>query len=698
MHLHIRLANAVLFFLFTISLHAQQPRDFAVRVTASVAETPAPSITLKWDAHKDQKVVYIHRKLKTASSFPEPPVATLDSAATMWTDTMVSIGVSYEYRLIRDIVQPAGTDSITGQPLYRRWWGFGYINSGMKVAPEPRGRVLVLVDTTLQGALASEISQYVDDVEAEGWTAIVRYVPRAETFNATAVTTVRSIITELTKGTTDTKAIFLVGRVPVPYSGLIAPDGHQDHGGAWPADGIYGDLNGTYTDATVNYPNTQRSAQNNVPADGKYDQSVYASPIEVPVGRVDFYNLPEFTTSEVDLLKAYFAKNHSFRTGMVPVVLGGIIDDNFGSYGEGFAAAAWRSFPLFGSDSTVKAADWFESLAGPQTYLWAYGCGGGTDVSCGGVCNTSQLATKPVHAIHTQLFGSYFGDWNTRNNLLRSALATSPSALTCGWVARPAWYTHHMALGETIGYSFRLSQNNSSNVGGQLGPYAPNVVYSAQGAGIASIGERGVHMALLGDPTLRAIMKPVPTVPSATATTQYPNKITVTWQPATDADAYMVMRSRNGNTWTTLTPQPIDSLRLIDSISNEGTLWYRVHACGLRTTASGTYYDVGAPTQTSVLTTSVSSTEAWSGVRVHILPQPATTTATLRVHTSFLLEGATVSITDMSGAVVWTSALPSTIADQTQMQLPVAELASGSYMVSVRGSGNVITTQLHVVR
>ena len=32
----------------------------------------------------------------------------------------------------------------------------------------------------------------------------------------------------------NTKAVYLLGRIPVPYSGFINPDSHPDHEGAWP--------------------------------------------------------------------------------------------------------------------------------------------------------------------------------------------------------------------------------------------------------------------------------------------------------------------------------------------------------------------------------------------------------------------------------------------------------------------------------
>ena len=38
---------------------------------------------------------------------------------------------------------------------------------------------------------------------------------------------------------TNVKAVYLIGRVPVPYSGDIKPDGNANHEGAWPSDGSF---------------------------------------------------------------------------------------------------------------------------------------------------------------------------------------------------------------------------------------------------------------------------------------------------------------------------------------------------------------------------------------------------------------------------------------------------------------------------
>ena len=55
------------------------------------------------------------------------------------------------------------------------------------------------------------------------------------------------------------------------------------------------------------------------------------------------------------------------------------------------------------------------------------------------------------------LFGSYMGNWDGQDDLLRSVLATPTMGLACMMVGEPHWFVHHMGLGETIGYGTRLT-------------------------------------------------------------------------------------------------------------------------------------------------------------------------------------------------------------------------------------------------
>ena len=686
-------------------LRAQAPKSLAVMASAEVTETPAPSITLKWNASAGQRNVQIFRKAKDAATWPSAPVAQLDSVATTWKDVDVQVGVAYEYRLFREVIERAGTDTTTGNPIYRRFMATGYLLSGIKAAPAPRGRVLVLVDTTMVSPLRTHLDTLRNDLENDGWVVDMRAVERAETYDGAAVNRVRNLIRSVVQEhRRDLRSIFIVGRVPVPYAGNIAPDGHvPDHQGAWPADGIYGDDNGQYSDASVNVNNTSRPVNANVSGDGKFDQSIFPGTVETAVGRVDFFDMPAFSASEVDLLKAYFIKNHAFRAGRIETIKGGIVDDNFGSYGEWFAACAWRSFATIGRDTAIKAADWFESLAGPRTYLYAYGCGGGTNTSAGGVGTTADFTTKPVYAVHTELFGSYFGDWNTRDNFLRAPLASSPYALTCGWAGRPAWYTHHMSLGESIGYSFLLTQNNATIVGGQLGRYTPHVIYNAQGAGsLASIGDRGVHIALMGDPTLRAVMQPVSAMGKVTAATEYPNKVNLSWQrPGNDIEAYMIYRKYDEFAgWELLTPKAITALSFQDSLINEGNVEYRVHACALRQTASGTYYDMGKFAYATIPTTGVTEDLTSPIGSLVLTPNPASGDVAIEVFVS--REGPlTLTITDLTGRTVWSIRYDQVNAGSFTVRpdaMITSQMSAGRYVVSMSGATGVVSQLLTIRR
>jgi len=52
--------------------------------------------------------------------------------------------------------------------------------------------------------------------------------------------------------------------------------------------------------------------------------------------------------------------------------------------------------------------------------------------------------------------------------------------LTCCLAGRPHWFCHNMALGETIGYSTRLTMNNSTLYQNQTNIF-PRGLYLADG-------------------------------------------------------------------------------------------------------------------------------------------------------------------------------------------------------------------------
>jgi hypothetical protein len=471
----------------------------------------------------------------------------------------VGLGYGYEYRVVRMSTNVTAATNYVGE---------GYIYAGYGVPlVENRGKIILVTESALGAALGPELRRLQQDLTGDGWTVVRHDVSRTD-----PVTAIRAMIrSDYQADSTRVKAVFLIGHVPVPYSGDYAPDGHADHRGAWPADAYYGDIDGNWTDSTVNRSTAADPRNRNIPGDGKFDPIIFPSTIELQVGRVDLSNLPGFGLSEEELTRRYLDKDHAFRHKHFTMEPRGLIDDHFGVFGgEAFAVNGWRNFaPLFGSDATV-AADWLTTLA-TQNFLWGFGCGDGTYTSCGGVASTELLVGSDPRVAFSFLFGSYFGDWDTPNNLMRTSLATPGYTLTCAWAGRPHWAIHHMALGETIGFSTRVTQNNST-------------LYAANGSA------RFVHLSLLGDPTLR--LHPVAPPTNLVYRTDGSGGLTLSWRPSpepvlgyalyrapTAAGPYARINSQL-TTDTNYTIAPI-----VAGI-------YMVRAATLTSSASGSYYNL----------------------------------------------------------------------------------------------------------
>lgn len=550
----IKLLFAALFITFsaTISLYSQSTQDVSVELTAEVQSSP-PRIILNWRPNASATGHFVYRKLKTASSWGAV-IGNLPGSATQFIDTTVNVGISYEYRVTRQ------ADAFTG---------FGYINSGIEIAPvEKRGAIILIIDSTFIDSLAFEIRRLTDDLQGDGW-----HVYRRDVSRTAAVTDVKQIIFSVYELNPDeVQAVFLLGHVPVPYSGEINVDGHTDHTGAYPTDLYYVDLNGEWTDMVINNITAGDPRNHNIPEDGKFDQGLIPSDIEFQIGRVDFNNMPAFSKTETELLRQYLDKDHAYRHGEFSVEHRALIDDNFGYFnGEAFASGGWRNGgPLVGFENVV-AGDYLTDMSA-GSYLWSYGAGGGWYEGAGGVASTTDLANANLQTVFTMLFGSYFGDWDTRNNFLRAALAQG-TTLTNVWSGRPHWQFHHMGLGETIGYSAKVSQNNST-------------LYNA------NFGSRFVHMALMGDPTLRNdVVKPI----SNLTITQEGYHANLTWTASEeDVLGYHVYRTYVfGTGFTRVNDEIITDTFYTDScLSIPGNWIYMVRAIKLETTPSGTYYNM----------------------------------------------------------------------------------------------------------
>lgn len=547
-----QLLSLIILFLPCLLWSQSNDEKKSVQLQAVVSESPL-QITLHWDnAVEASGDVSIYRRAAGTSSWGAI-LATVSSGTLSYTDETVEAGTAYEYRVTRP-----GAGSV----------GHGYLYSSTALAaPEKRGTLLMVIDDETFPEVANELERYWADVEADGWR--VRTLLIAADSSAASVK--EDIVALYQQNPGERHALFLVGRVPVPYSGNIYPDGHTNHIGAWPADVYYADVDGSWTDSSVENTSASSTRNHNIPGDGKWDQSYLPSDVEMEVGRVDFNRLPHFSEDAFELTRRYFDKNHAFRRKHFEVPQRGLIENNFASFAEGFGQNGLKNFStLVGRDSTYYR-DYDELKTAP--YLFSYGCGGGNYQGASGISNTSTMASDSFQTVFTFLFGSYFGDWDAQNNFLRAALG-SGTILANAWAGRPNWALHPMAMGETIGYCTKLTQNNAG--------------FSYD----AGFGNRSVHVALMGDPTLRMHMMSSPPVLTVSENQE---GVELSWLASAEADVsgYHIYRRQAGSDfYERITTAPITTLSFLDPCPQRGdSLQYLVKALRLETSPSGRFYN-----------------------------------------------------------------------------------------------------------
>ena len=536
-------------------------KDTAVLVSAQVQSTPSAQITLTWPLDPNAAGYRIYRKSRNDATWGTP-VATPGATAIAYVETTVN-GAAKEYRIEKDVVVPHPT----GTP--EAYTAYGYIYAGVEVSPTlQRGKVILIVDSNLTTALWQELVRLKQDLVGDGW-AVVRH----DVAQTATVSSIKSLIqADYLADPTQVRAVLLFGHIPVPYAGNLVPDGHvPEHRGAWPADVFYGDMDDIatgcqateiWTDCTVNTddntPMPPSERNRNVPGDGRFDPSPsdherIPSDVELEIGRVDLYFLNAFVATETELLRNYLNKDHAFRHKTMtilqdPDIQRGFIANTFdtGFIDYDFAASGWRNFAPFFGPAHITVADpvlyanyrWDQLVEGAyppfgnQGHLWAYGSGFGTNSSAHRIFRTTRFADYPrVKAVFTMLYGSWFGDWDQFNDFLRAPLG-SDYILTSSWSGRPHWFFHHMALGETIGYSTRLTQNNQGLYRSEPNPAAPDPY------------QRNVHIALMGDPTLRMhVSAPPGNLLAEVIPISSTFQVRLTWNASPDADlGYVVER------------------------------------------------------------------------------------------------------------------------------------------------------------
>ena len=535
----------------------------AVALNATAQVSPA-SITLSWRTVGSTTSFAIYRKLKTGTSWGSV-IANPSASSSQWTDNSVTIGVNYEYKVVRV------SNGVTGT---------GYISTGILVsAPEYRGKIILLVDNSISAQIVPELTQLIYDMRADGWGVLVSYVNPF----ATASSVKAEVVAQYNTDPANVKALYIVGHVPVPYSGNIAPDGHDDMRGARPVDGYYGDIDGVWTDNTVNVQLHNQKIWN-VPGDGKFDQSNFPSSVELQVGRVDLYDMPVFSSDHAQLMRNYLNKAHAYKIGAWTPNVRSVLVDNLQWLGNPVAGSGFRLAPMVGLANPQPPAPLLNlsQYINNQSYLWTAHYGGGQQSVYDGVttysgvdggCTSVQLATTVNSGgVFNMSLGSFYLDFDNKNNYLKAMIARGDGLTNC-WAGIPAWYFHHMALGEPIGYSVRETMNNS-------GLYAP-MTEGWQ----SSIGR--THVNLMGDPSLRSKMI---TPPTDLIISNVNGNLSFAWTHSNSNPAgYYIYRFNANGSITKLNGAPIVGNSWTSSIPYVSGVDHMVRAVKIENGFSGSY-------------------------------------------------------------------------------------------------------------
>jgi hypothetical protein len=704
-----------------------QSEDFAMLVHVETYKNSKNYVVLSWDVDSNATKYSIIRKLKSEPNFYAKDSVILSANATSYIDSTVEENVVYEYEICKN-AKDGNFNRIA----------IGYVATGVNILPIPfRGKVLILVDQTFETQLDSKLDRFENSLTLDGWYPVRKSVPRAETFDSAKVQITKTIIEEeYYRAGSKLEAVVLVGRVAVPYSGAFKagtnfspPDGHPDHGGAWPADAYYGDIVDNFgspamfswTDQAVNMSRNNadsnavkaRSRNENVPFDGKFDNTQLPSAIELQVGRIDFFDMPAFTgKTELQLLENYFDKNNAYRTGQIAVNYKAVVDDNFGArindignfhFAEAFAGSGWRNFASILGPDSVKIGKLFNETEASQ-HLFSYGTGGGNFTGAGGVGSSQDFVTKKPQSIFMFLFGSYFGDWDHRNAFMRAALASDPQVLTCAWAGRPHWFIHHMTVGETMGYATRIAQSNPLASDPQVG-----IIMPYYGMGISTVnpvnnqivrqttqhfGGNQIHIALMGDPTLR-IYEVEP--PSALTAIEVDSGVALQWTaPKENIDGYLLYYSNDpkGNFERIPTVIPKTQTSFVHTKSDTGLRYYMVKA-HRRTRLNGKAYfneSLGSMSP-SLVYTSVNNQAISESLQLSVVPNPIKNTSVVTIYSS-LVQDAILSLTDMSGRKIVTKKIEnfnSSYSINFETFISKESLANGSYLLQCT-IGNVSKT------
>lgn len=583
------------------------PCDVATRIVGAYSLTTNNWITIVWPGNQygtDRSVkrrVYTNAPAywNTWSNLYQSTVSADQPGS--FVDTNANVGIHYEYEvgmLVTNIV----CDGVTNNPS----WYYEYISTGFLVPVAPtNGNVCLLVESGVAAGLASRLTTLTNDLVLSGYKVYRHDIAADDVGSGTwsnAVVATKTIVTnDFALDQAGHWTLFIVGHVPVPYSGDSSPGGHSNNIGAHPADWYYTVTNANvWTDAAINDTSAAYAAQNNVPSDGKFDTNIVPGIPIMRLGRVDFRNMPAFSSTETQLLQQYLDRDHSWRTKGFTVRSLGLINSNNN------AGLIYRGKPyeehsvlasMFGTTNQTILGTWLGGDGGNTNgFLTAASFGNGDYAHDLQIGYTTNFASTNFYVPFSSMYGSYYGDWDS--GIFTNAVLWGP--LAAGGYGLNNYYRENImnmgspAMGRTMGQKIF---EDAANFPVDFIKRYKQFSYIFGGSLFDTTQSLRNYISLLGDPTLKLYQVAQPqTVTMQAAGTN----AMIYWSPPlgeSNVVGYYVYRApgTNRNSFTLLTPVPTNAPFMDTTGPDTNQTWW-VRTVRLQTNVNRSFYDVSQGT------------------------------------------------------------------------------------------------------
>ena len=220
-------------------------------------------------------------------------------------------------------------------------------------------QMLILLEEGLSDSLDTALlQQWVDDIEAEKYTAQILEISYAEPEE------IRAMLDSLYS--MGLEGVLLVGNLPNAWAAV--EDSKERSTEMFPSDYFYMDLDGQWEDLWDGYPS------GGVPGpDGFYDTWSGDLDPEIWAARIRVDNL-SLLGDPMDMLEAYLIRNHAWRQTGDPEPVRALcyVDDDWAVWGPQYQSAmelVYQNVDLFNTDSLTSGPDYEENRL-PDDYVW----------------------------------------------------------------------------------------------------------------------------------------------------------------------------------------------------------------------------------------------------------------------------------------------------------------------------------------